>query len=82
MPTTTILKLWRKFGGFQRHAHCEPFEITRHGAFVVMLAERYDWMKAAARRKHRTSNTVAIVIRAVERTEMDPEHDARDELLK
>jgi hypothetical protein len=47
-----------------------------------MSAEHYDWMQAASRRAHRTSNTTGVVITPVEQTKMPPEHAALDELLK
>lgn len=84
MTMTTISKLLRKFGEFQQHADCEPVEITRHGRRVLILisAECYDWMRAAARRKHRTSDAVAVVTDAVEWAEMDSEHTAREKPSK
>ena len=47
-----------------------------------MSAEHYDWLTAAARRSYRTVDATNVVIDAVERAEMDPEHSALDELLK
>ena len=84
MPTVGALEFQRKFGEFQHQAQREPVEITRHGRreFVLMSAEHYDWLKAAAQRTHRTASATAIVVDAVERAEMDPEHSALDELLE
>ena len=84
MTTTTILKFCRKLGAFQQRARCEPMEITRHGrrAFVLMSAEHYDWMQAAGRRTYPTSDTAAVVIDAVKRATMQPEHAPLDELLR
>lgn len=84
MPTVGALEFQRKFGEFQHHAQREPVEITRHGRreFVLMSAEHYDWLTAAARRTHRTIDAMDVVIDAVARAEMDPEHAALDELLK
>lgn len=84
MARTTALEFQRKFGEFQHRAQREPVEITRHGRrdLVLMSAEHYDWLTAAAKRSHRTANAATIVIEAVERAEMDPEHAALDELLK
>ncbi|WP_119274782.1 type II toxin-antitoxin system prevent-host-death family antitoxin [Taklimakanibacter deserti] len=84
MAQTTALEFQRKFGEFQHKAQREPVEITRHGRreFVLMSAEHYDWLKAAAERTHRTEAAAEIVIAAVEKAEMDPEHDALDDLLK
>jgi hypothetical protein len=84
MSTTTIFfKFLRKLAAFQQHARRGPVEITLDGrrAFVLMPAEHYDWIRAASRRVHRTSNATSVVIRTVERAEMDPEHTALDELL-
>jgi prevent-host-death family protein len=84
MAQTTALEFQRKFGEFQHQAQREPVEITRHGRreFVLMSAEHYDWLTAAARRTTRTVDASEVVIDAVERAEMDPEQTALDELLK
>jgi len=84
MTQTTALEFQRKFGEFQHRARREPVEITRHGRreLVLMSAEHYDWLTAAAKRAHRTGNAAEVVIDAVERAEMDPEHNALDDLLK
>ena len=84
MVQTTSLEFQRKFGEFQHQAQREPVEITRHGRreFVLMSAEQYDWHTAAAKRTHRTADAMSVVIDAVERAEMDPEHAALDTLLK
>jgi prevent-host-death family protein len=84
MPQATALEFQRKFGEFQHLAQREPVEITRHGRreFVLMSAEHYDWLVAAAQRTHRTVDAAAMVIEAVERAEMDPEHAVLDELLR
>jgi hypothetical protein len=37
---------------------------------------------AAARRTHRTTDTASVVVDAVRRAEMDPEHAGLDNLLK
>jgi prevent-host-death family protein len=84
MVKTTALEFQRKFGEFQHQAQREPVEITRHGRreLVLMSAEQYDWLTAAAKRTHRTTDAASVVIDAVERAEMDAEHAALDELLK
>ena len=84
MVKTTALEFQRKFGEFQHQAQREPVEITRHGRreFVLMSAEQYDWLTAAAKRTNRIAEATAVVIEAVERAEMDPEHAALDDLLK
>ena len=84
MPKVGALEFQRKFGEFQHQAQREPVEITRHGRreYVLMSAEHYDWLVAAARRTHRTTEAVSIVIDAVRRAEMGSEHAHLDELLR
>lgn len=83
MARTTALEFQRKFGKFQHEAQHEPVEITRHGRreFVLMSAEYFDWLRAAAQRTHRTEDAAAVVVDAVERAEMAPEHVGLDDLL-
>ncbi|HEY0121788.1 MAG TPA: type II toxin-antitoxin system prevent-host-death family antitoxin [Rhizobium sp.] len=80
---TTSLEFRRNFGTFQHQAQCEPVEITHYGqrALVLMSAEHYEWLTAAAKRRHRTVNAPQVVLDAVERAEMDPHQAALDELL-
>lgn len=84
MPTVGALEFQRKFGEFQHQAQREPVEITRHGRreFVLMSADHYDWLKASAQRTHHTNDATDVVIAAVERAEMAPEHADLDALLK
>ncbi len=84
MSETTALEFQRKFGEFQHEARREPVEITRHGRreLVLMSADHYDWLVAAARRTHRTSQAADVVVDAVRRAQMDPDHAHLDELLK
>jgi prevent-host-death family protein len=84
MAQTTALEFQRNFGAFQHQARREPVEITRHGRreFVLMSAEHYDWLTAAAKRVHRTVGAAAVVVDAVERAEIDPGRAALDELLR
>jgi prevent-host-death family protein len=84
MTRTTAMEFQRKFGEFQHKAQREPVEITRHGRreLVLMSAEHYDWLTAAARRTYRTEDAASIVVEAVERAEMDPELAHLDELMK
>jgi prevent-host-death family protein len=84
MPTVGALEFQRKFGQFQHEAQREPVEITRHGRreYVLMSADHYDWLKAAAQRTHRTAHAADVVIDAMERAKMDPEHAPLDQLLK
>ena len=74
------------FGGLStlHQAQREPVEITRHGRreLVLMSADHYDWLVAAAKRTHRTAETPDAVLSAIERAEMDPRHAPLDELLK
>lgn len=84
MAQTSAVEFQRKFGDFQHQAQREPVEITRHGRreLVLMSAEHYDWLRAAAQRSHRTADAASVVIEAVERAQMDPEHAGLNELLK
>ncbi|ULR45308.1 type II toxin-antitoxin system prevent-host-death family antitoxin [Rhizobium sp. K102] len=84
MARTTSLEFQRKFGEFQHQAQREPVEITRHGRreFVLMSAEHYDWLRAAAQRTHMTADALSVVIDAVERAEMDAAQTSLDDLLK
>jgi prevent-host-death family protein len=74
MAQTTAVEFQRKFGEFQHQAQREPVEITRHGRreLVLMSADHYDWLVDAP----------SVVVDAVRRAEMDPEHAALDDLLK
>ena len=84
MAQASALEFQRRFGEFQHQAQREPVEITRHGRreFVLMSADHYDWLVTAAKRTHLTSESPDVVLKAIERAEMDPKHAARDELLK
>jgi prevent-host-death family protein len=84
MSQTTAVEFQRNFGEIQHQARREPVEITRHGRreLVLMSADHYDWLVAAARRSHRTSEAAPVVVEAVRRAEMSAEHAHLDELLK
>jgi prevent-host-death family protein len=84
MVQTSAFQFQRKFGEIQHQAQREPVVITRHSRreFVLMSAEHYDWLTAAARRTTRTVDASQVVMDAVERAEMDSEHAVLDELLK
>jgi prevent-host-death family protein len=84
MAHTTAVEFQRNFGEIQHQARREPVEITRHGRreLVLMSADHYDWLVAAARRTHRTTEATSVVVEAVRRAEMDPEHAHLDKLLK
>jgi prevent-host-death family protein len=55
MVQTTAVEFQRKFGEFQHQAQRELVEITREGRreLVLMSADHFDWLVAAARRIHR-----------------------------
>ena len=84
MSQTSALEFQRNFGEYQHAARREPVEITRHGRreLVLMSADHYDWLVATARRNHRTMDASDVVVDAVGRAEMDPEHAHLDDLLK
>ena len=84
MVRTTAVEFQRKFGEFQHQARREPVEISRHGRreLVLMSADHYDWLVAAARRTHRTAEAAPVVVDAVRRAEMRADHAALDDLLK
>ena len=84
MAQTTAVEFQRKFGEFQHRAQREPVEITRHGRreLVLLSADHYDWLVAAARRSRRTAEAAPAVADAVRRAEMDPEHADLDDLLR
>jgi prevent-host-death family protein len=84
MTRTTALEFQRRFGEFQHQARRGPVEITRHGRreLVLMSADHYDWLTAAAKRTHYTADAASVVVDAVREAEMAPEHAALDELLK
>ena len=84
MVKTTALEFQRKVGEFQHHARNEPVEITRHGRreFVLMSAERYDWLLAAVKRSHRTVDLPETIIEAVRRAKVHPRHAHLDKLMK
>lgn len=83
MSRTTAVEFQRKFGEFQHRAQREPVEITRHGRreLVLMSADYYDWLLAAARRMSRTADAPSVVVDAVRRAEMDPKHASLDESM-
>lgn len=84
MTRTTAAEFQRNFGEFQDKAQQELVEITRQGRrdLVLMSAEHYDWLVAAARRTARTEDASDVVLDAVRHAEMDAEHAALDELMK
>ena len=84
MAQTTALEFQRKFGEFQHKAQREPVEITRHGRreLVIMSADHYDLLVAAARRTHRTDEALPVVVDAVERAKMDPDLAHLDAQMK
>jgi prevent-host-death family protein len=83
MTQITVAEFQRKLSAFQHQAQREPLEITRHGRreLVLMSADHYDWLTAAARRTFRTADASSVVIEAVRHAEMDPEHAHLDDLM-
>ncbi len=81
---TTAMEFRRKFGEFQNKAQREPVEITCYGRrdLMLMSAEHYDWLTAAARRTYRTEDAASVAIEAVRCAEMDAEMAHLDELMK
>jgi len=84
MVTTTAQQFQRKFGEFEHRARDEPVEITRHGRreFVLMSADRYDWLLAAVKRVHRTEETPDVIIQAIRRAKMHPKHNHLNKYMK
>lgn len=84
MARATALEFQRRFGEFQHQAQREPVEITRHGRreLVLMSADHYDWILAAAKRSHRTADVSPVVLEAVRRAEMDPLQALPDDLME
>jgi prevent-host-death family protein len=84
MMQTTAVEFQRKFRQFQHRAQREPVVITRRGrrALVLMSADHYEWLVAAARRTSLTAGAPDVVVDAVRRAGMDAEHAALDELMK
>src|SRR5665213_361510 len=82
MSQTTAVEFQRNLGAFQHQARQEPVEITRHGRreLVLVSADHYDWLTAAARRTFRTQDASPVAIDAVGRAEMDAEHAHLDDL--
>jgi prevent-host-death family protein len=83
MTQITAVDFQRRFGAVQHQAQKEPVEITRHGRreLVLMSADHYDWLIAAARRSHRTIDSPDVVIDAVRNAHMDPEQAHLDDLM-
>jgi prevent-host-death family protein len=84
MARATAVKFQRRLRQFQRHARREPVEITRNGRrdLVLMSADQYDWLVAAARRTRRTADAASVGVDAVRRAEMGPVHAVLDDLLR
>lgn len=81
--TITSVEFQRKIGEFQHRARKEPVEITRHGRreLVLLSADHFDWLTAAAQRSHRTDAAPEVVMDAVQRAEMDPQLAHLDKLM-
>jgi len=69
MIRTIAVKVRRHFRDYQIAARRAPIEITRHGRseLVLMSADHYDWLVAAVRRTHITSDAAVVIVDAVER---------------
>jgi len=81
--TTTAMEFQRRFGEYQHQARKGPVEITRHGRreLVLLSADHYDWLVAAAQRSHLTPDATDVVIEAVAQSEMDPQLAHLDALM-
>jgi prevent-host-death family protein len=84
MAQTTAQQFQRKFGEYQHQARREPVEITRHGRreLVLISAERYDWLVAAARRSHAIEELPDTIVDAVRNARMDKRHNPLNKLMK
>jgi PHD/YefM family antitoxin component YafN of YafNO toxin-antitoxin module len=79
MTQISILEFQRKFDKFRHQAQHEPLQITRYGhrELVLMSAEHYDWLIAAAKRTHSAAGVTQVVIDAVERANIPNGRGAR-----
>jgi prevent-host-death family protein len=84
MSRATAQQFQRKFGEYQHKAQREPVEITRHGRreFVLMSAERYDWLLAASKRSHAVQDLPDTIVDAVRSAKMNKRHARLDKLMK
>lgn len=85
MTQTTASEFKQNLQEYQRQAEREPIEITRDGQpkLVLMSANHYDWLRAAAQRAHQTKDDVSpAILDAIESAEMDERHRHLDDLLK
>ncbi len=84
MTKTTVVRFRRYLRAYQFEAQRAPVEITRRGRreLILMSADHYDWLIAAAQRTHRTATAAPVVIEAVTRSEMEPQYANLDKLLK
>jgi len=84
MAQTSAVEFQGNFCEYQHAARGEPVESRGMGRreLVLASADHYGWLVAVARRTHRTEEAADVVVDAVRRVEMDPEHGHLDELLK
>jgi prevent-host-death family protein len=84
MTRATSIQFRSHLGQYQDQAEKEPVEITRRGrpSLVLMSADHYQWLMAAARRTHLTAEAADVVAEAVGQAEMPAELAYLDELLK
>lgn len=77
MNQVTAAEFQHNLAKYQREAQLEPVEITNHGQrdLVLVSAEYFDWLNAAAKRAHRTEDGgSAFMLEAVKTAKMAPEH--------
>jgi prevent-host-death family protein len=84
MTQATAQQFQRNFVEYQQQARREPVEITRHGRreLVLMSAERFDWLMAAAKRSYAVEDLPDTIIEAVRSTKMDKRHAHLNKLMK
>jgi prevent-host-death family protein len=81
MNAITALEFQRNLGKYTREAHRQPVEITNHGRrdLVLVSAEYFDWLNAAAQRTHKTADGNPLILEALQQSQMSPEHDHLNE---
>jgi len=83
MNEITALEFQRNLGKYTREAHRQPVEITNHGRrdLVLLSAEYFDWLNVAVKRAHKTEDSNAFMLKAVQQSRMSPEYDKLNEEL-
>ena len=85
MNKISALEFQRPLGKYQREAQRAPVEITNHGRrdLVLLSAEYFDWLNAAAKRAHATDDGAnRFILEAVKATKMSSEHDHLNQELE